>query len=213
MSAEENKALDRRFTEEGRNQRNLAVVGELMSGDYNSHDPVIPAGSETFKISERRPPMRRKFRVLATSVLVFLAAFFAFVPVPALAATSQTVTFHNVTMPISLTDFCTGLALTGTVTINGVEHSNTSPSGTSNDQFTGTGDVVLTRADGVTFTGHATLWDDEVVTAGGAAVFTFTGNAVFVGSDGSTLHEHVNFSMTITPAGAITSVVVNIVCH
>jgi hypothetical protein len=183
-----------------------------MSADYHSHDPPIPAGSESFKITERRPLMRRKFRVLATSVFVLLAALFAFVPVPALAATSQTFTFHNETMPLDIIDFCTGLGLTGTITINGVAHFNTSPSGTSNDQFTGTGDVVLTRADGVTFTGHATLWDDEVETAGEAAVFTFTGNAVLVGSDGSTLHEHVNFSMTITPAGAITSVVVNIVC-
>jgi hypothetical protein len=156
--------------------------------------------------------MRRIFRVLATSVLMLLAAFVAFVPVSALAATSQTVTFHNETMQIAETDFCTGLALTGTITINGVAHFNTSASGTSNEQFTGTGDLVLTRADGITFTGHLTIWDDEVETAGGAAIVTFTGTLVLSGSDGSTLREHVVFSMTTTPAGAITSMVFNMVC-
>ncbi len=49
MSTEENKALDRRFTEEVWNRGNLAVVDELMSADYHEHDPTIPAGSEGFK--------------------------------------------------------------------------------------------------------------------------------------------------------------------
>jgi hypothetical protein len=184
-----------------------------MSAGYNSHDPTFPAGSQSFPINERRPLMRRIFRVLATSVLVLLATCVAFVPVSAQASTGQTVTFHNETMPVAETDFCTGLAVTGTITINGVAHFNSSPSGTSNAQFTGTGDLVLTRADGITFTGHLTIWDDEVETAGGAAVFTFTGTLVLSGSDGSTLRENVVFSMTTTPAGAITSVVFNIVCH
>jgi len=163
--------------------------------------------------------MKRFFRsklflslaALVMSLLVFLAAFVAFGPVSALAASSSTITFHNVPLPLDITD-CSGNALTGTLTINGVEHSNTSPSGTSNDQFTGTGTVVFTRADGVTFTGHLTLWDDEIVTAGGAAVFSFTGNTVLVGSDGSTLSEHVVGSMTVTPAGNITSSVFRMVC-
>src|SRR5207302_965664 len=155
--------------------------------------------------------MRRKLRVLTMSVPVFLVALVAFVPVAAHAATSQTVTFHNVIMPFGITD-CSGNDLTGTFTVSGVMHSNTSSSGTSNDQFTGTGDAVFTRADGVTFTGHLTLWDDEVVTAGGAAVFTFTGNTVLVGSDGSRLSEHIVFSMTVTPAGDITSTVMHMVC-
>ncbi len=49
MSTEENKAIDRRFTEEVWNRGNLAVVDELMSADYNGHDPMMPAGSEGFK--------------------------------------------------------------------------------------------------------------------------------------------------------------------
>ena len=49
MSTEENKAIDRRFTEEVWNQGNLAVVDELMSADYDGHDPAMPAGSEGLK--------------------------------------------------------------------------------------------------------------------------------------------------------------------
>src|SRR5438309_990823 len=44
---------------------------------------------------------------LVGSVLVFLAAFVAFVPVSAHAASSSTVTFHNVSMPLEITD-CSG---------------------------------------------------------------------------------------------------------
>jgi hypothetical protein len=156
--------------------------------------------------------MWSKLLVACTSVFILLAAFVLFVPASAQAASSKTVTFHNVTAPLALTDFCTGLALTGTMTINGEAHFNTSPSGTSNDQFTGTGDVALTRADGITFTGHLTLWDDEVATAGGATVMSVTGAGFFQGSDGSRLHEHVVLSLTITPSGDITSVVVKPFC-
>jgi hypothetical protein len=158
-----------------------------------------------------RSKLLLRLAALVGSVLLFLAAFGAFVPVSAYASTSSTVTFHNVSMPFDITD-CSGLDLTGTFTFSGVMHSNTSPSGTSNDQFTGTGTVVLTRADGVTFTGHLTLWDDEVVTAGGAVVFSFIGETVLVGSEGSRLSEHSVFSMTVTPAGNITSTAFHFVC-
>jgi steroid delta-isomerase-like uncharacterized protein len=49
MSTEENKVIERRFTEEVWNRGNLAVVDELMSADYNSHDPTMPPGSAGFK--------------------------------------------------------------------------------------------------------------------------------------------------------------------
>jgi len=49
MSTEENKAMDRRFFEEVWNRGNLAVVDELMSSDFKSHDPTIAAGSAGFK--------------------------------------------------------------------------------------------------------------------------------------------------------------------
>ncbi len=49
MSTVENKAIDRRFTEEVWNRGNLAVVDELMRADYNGHDPTIPTGSAGFK--------------------------------------------------------------------------------------------------------------------------------------------------------------------
>ena len=44
MSAEENKALIRRFTEEVINGKNLAVIDELMTPDYVEHEE-LPAGA------------------------------------------------------------------------------------------------------------------------------------------------------------------------
>src|SRR5437588_16073 len=42
MSAEENKALVRRFVEEGFNQRNLALFDELNASNFVHHDPANP---------------------------------------------------------------------------------------------------------------------------------------------------------------------------
>ncbi len=39
MSTEDNKALIRRFIEEGWNQKNAAVFDELVAPDYVSHTP------------------------------------------------------------------------------------------------------------------------------------------------------------------------------
>jgi predicted ester cyclase len=42
MSAENNKALVRRYVEEVLNQRNLAVVDELIASTFVDHDPSMP---------------------------------------------------------------------------------------------------------------------------------------------------------------------------
>ncbi len=42
MSAEQNKALLRKWIEEGWNKGNLAVVDELYSPDFTQHDPSTP---------------------------------------------------------------------------------------------------------------------------------------------------------------------------
>ena len=42
MSAEENKATVRRFTEEGWNQGHVAVFDELTTPNWVYHDPVVP---------------------------------------------------------------------------------------------------------------------------------------------------------------------------
>ena len=42
MSAEEHKALVRRFFEDFCNRRNLALADELMTPDHVYHDPQIP---------------------------------------------------------------------------------------------------------------------------------------------------------------------------
>lgn len=61
MSAEENKATDRRFYEELFNQKNLAVIDEVTSEDFVSHS--IPAGL---------PSDREGFKIM---VSVLLTAF------------------------------------------------------------------------------------------------------------------------------------------
>ncbi len=42
MSTEDNKALVRRVMEEGWNQRNLAIVDELIASNFLFHDPHLP---------------------------------------------------------------------------------------------------------------------------------------------------------------------------
>jgi steroid delta-isomerase-like uncharacterized protein len=42
MSAEENKALARRWAEDIMNQRNLDVVDEIYASDFVAHDPTMP---------------------------------------------------------------------------------------------------------------------------------------------------------------------------
>ena len=50
MSLEENKALIRRFTEEGWNGGNLAIFDELLPPSYVAHDPMATVqGPEGFK--------------------------------------------------------------------------------------------------------------------------------------------------------------------
>jgi steroid delta-isomerase-like uncharacterized protein len=50
MSTQENKAIDRRFTEEGWNQGNTAVFDAFLAADFLGHDPSGPLhGPEEFK--------------------------------------------------------------------------------------------------------------------------------------------------------------------
>ena len=50
MSTKENKAMDRRFVEEGWNQGNTTVFDELLAANYIAHDPTAPIhGPEEFK--------------------------------------------------------------------------------------------------------------------------------------------------------------------
>ena len=43
MSEADNKAIIRRFIEEGSNRRNAALIDEIYSADYTGHDPERPA--------------------------------------------------------------------------------------------------------------------------------------------------------------------------
>jgi len=50
MSTEQNKAVARRWYEEGSNKHNVAVIDELFTEGFVTHNPVIPGGNlEGFK--------------------------------------------------------------------------------------------------------------------------------------------------------------------
>ncbi len=50
MSTEQNKAVARRWYEEGSNKQNVAVIDELFTAGFVTHNPVIPGGNrEGFK--------------------------------------------------------------------------------------------------------------------------------------------------------------------
>src|SRR5260370_42072871 len=52
VSSEENKATERRFSEEGWNKDNLGTVAELVAPDVVEHNPVVPGqapGLEGFR--------------------------------------------------------------------------------------------------------------------------------------------------------------------
>jgi predicted SnoaL-like aldol condensation-catalyzing enzyme len=42
--SQENKALARRFIEEAFNQANLDVIDEVLSSEWDQHDPALPDG-------------------------------------------------------------------------------------------------------------------------------------------------------------------------
>ena len=54
MSAEENKALFRRFMDELANKGNLGIVDELVAPDFVEHEPLPPAAPSSASASPRR---------------------------------------------------------------------------------------------------------------------------------------------------------------
>lgn len=120
-------------------------------------------------------------------------------------AVSFTQTFHNVTQKFFPPDPmasnpCTGVPGVLTVTFNGVAHVTTLTSGvgagTGWGTFTNTGTFTFVGQDGVTFTGHFTVWDGEnfnLRNQAATSIFEIHGT----GSDGSSLTLHAVMHMTV----------------
>lgn len=147
--------------------------------------------------------MRRLIPGLVALGVVFLMAL------PAQASGSGamtfTQTFHNVTQTFSppdpmATNPCTGVPGVLTLTFNGVAHVTFLTSGvgagTGWVTFTNTGDFTFAGQDGVTFTGHFTVWDGASFNLKNLAT---TGILVIhgTGSDGSSLTLHSVMHMTV----------------
>jgi hypothetical protein len=116
---------------------------------------------------------------------------------------SLTQTFHG-SQPFSNVNPCTGGVLDGTESSNLIAHETFFPSGdelwatfTEEDNFSATD-----NSTGVTYTGHATDWDNFNMNEQNAnATFTFSAHAT--GSDGSTISIHEVAHITMLPGGTI----------
>lgn len=116
---------------------------------------------------------------------------------------SLTQTFHG-SQPFSNVNPCNGDLLNGTESSNVIAHVTFFPAGdelwatfTEEDNFT-----AADESTGVTYTGHATDWDNLNLNQQNAnATFTFSAHAT--GSDGSTISIHEVAHITMVPGGTI----------
>ena len=152
-------------------------------------------------ITSRFALLRRALTLLAVvGVLLFpVSSVFA-------AATSFTVTFHDVTESFPDTNPCSGAAGIVTLTYNGVVHVTLLRNGTSHFTITQTGDLVFVPANSAepTFTGHFTFWDGENENRS-----SDTDTEIFVvhavGSDGSTVTIHEVEHVSVSASGVTIS--------
>ena len=154
--------------------------------------------------------MRRAISSFAAIGAVVLMAL----PAHANGAGALTLTqpFHNATMTLTNSpNPCTGVPGDGTLTFNGVVHMTVLTSGvgagTGWFTFTATGDLNIVQVDGVTFTGHFTMWDGA-----SGNLNNFTGTSTFnihaTGSDGSTVVFHAISHITVLLTSPTPTVVV-----
>jgi hypothetical protein len=124
-------------------------------------------------------------------------------------AVSVTQTFHNATQtyvppdPMAVNP-CTGALGTLTLTSNGVSHFTFLTSGvgagTGWGTFTATGALTFAQDDGVTYTGHFTVWDGQNFN-----LQNFAATSILVihatGSDGSSLTFRDVFHISVSASG------------
>jgi hypothetical protein len=144
------------------------------------------------------------------AVLAAAASGFGF---PILAVFAETNTEHNATDSFPEFNPCTGQAGIVTVTYNEIEHESSDNSGGSHETFTQTGTFVFEQEDGLTITGHFTIWDGENGNSGGTEVGTFTFSLHGTASDGTILRANSVAHYTSSPADIITSMFERTNCH
>lgn len=155
--------------------------------------------------------MSRTDLKIQTVAALALAAGLA-IPIVA-TAHAETETEHNATESFAEVNPCTGEQGILTITYNSVSHENSDAAGGSHETDTSTGTFVFAQDNGVTFTGHFTMWDGENEKPKGAAVETFTFSAHGDGDDGSTLQFNANGHETTNPDGTTTSEFDRLSCH
>ena len=168
------------------------------------------AGSARGHHSAQRhdPRQLRNWRAAAAVASLSAAALMIGPSVAASAAggshtQSFTQTFHG-SQPFSNVNPCNGDLLDGTESSNIIAHDAFFPAGdelwvtfTEEDNFS-----AADASTGVTYTGHATAWDNFNMNEQNAnATFTFSAHAT--GSDGSTVSIHEVAHFTMVPGGTI----------
>lgn len=156
----------------------------------------------------RHPRQLRNWRAAAAVASLSAAALIIGPSVAASAAGGShtqtlTQTFHG-SQPFSNVNPCTGNLLDGTESSNIIAHETLFPAGdelwmtfTEEDNFSAA-DVIT----GVTYTGHATGWDNVNLNQQNANT-TATFSAHATGSDGSTISLQEVVHITMVPGGTI----------
>lgn len=125
--------------------------------------------------------------------------------IPLTAAFATTETEHQATETSHDFNPCTGEPGTLTVTYNEVDHISSGNNGGDHGTFTQTGTFTFEQDNGLTYTGHFTVWGGFNSNSGGTEADTFTLSLHATGSDGSTLRANLVSHETINPADIITS--------
>ncbi len=153
-----------------------------------------------WKLGARMP------RVLFGAVLG-ATLILALAPTGAQAAKHETVTItqhQHGTFPIAGKNPCTGVQVSGTQSINAVEHETYF---VDEDElwatFTEEGNVDLTDTNGVTYSGHITVWGGFNVNERNRNS-TFTQSLRITGSDGSLITGHEVAHFTYNGNGELT---------
>src|SRR5436309_3754828 len=148
----------------------------------------------------------RGLRVMLGAVLV-ATLMLALAPTGAQAAKHETVSItqhQHGTIPIAGKNPCTGVPVSGTQSINAVEHETYF---VGEDElwatFTEEGNVELTDTNGVTYSGHFTVWGNFNVNEKNTNS-TFTQSVRIAGSDGSLITGHEVAHFTYNGNGDLT---------
>lgn len=158
--------------------------------------------------------MIRELRFRTPIAMIAATVLASGIGIPISAVFADTNNEHQVTETNPDVNPCTGEPGTLTITYNEVEHESPDNNGGDHATFTQTGTFTFVQdSDGVTFTGHFTVWGGFNSNSGGTNADTFTLTVHGTGSDGSTINAHEVSHTTSNPADLITSEFDNLSCH